>query len=210
MDEKTLIERAGKGDEAAFETLVRTHEKMVYNLALRMTGSREDAFDLSQTTFLKAWHAISLFQFDSKFSTWLCRIASNTCIDFLRKEKRRGVVSLTVPDEADRLYELSVADERLNPAVIVEVTAQRDAVFQALQALPKDYRVALSLRAIEDMSYEEIAEALDVKAGTVKSRISRAREMLRQHFAGNLSEDTSSKQEKGGGAEMKEVKHTCP
>lgn len=198
MDEKTLIERAGKGDEAAFETLVRTHEKMVYNLALRMTGSREDAFDLSQTTFLKAWHAISLFQFDSKFSTWLCRIASNTCIDFLRKEKRRGVVSLTVPDEADRLYELSVADERLNPAVIVEVAAQRDAVFQALQALPKDYRVALSLRAIEDMSYEEIAEALDVKTGTVKSRISRAREMLRQHFTGNLSEDTSSKQEKGG------------
>ena len=198
MDEKKLIERAGQGDEAAFEALVRTYEKTVYNLTLRMTGNRDDAFDLTQTTFLKAWHAISLFQFDSKFSTWLCRIASNACIDFLRKEKRRSVVSLTVPDEADRLYELSVADERLNPAVIAEAAAQREAVFEALQALPKDYRVALSLRAVEDMSYEEIAEVLAVKTGTVKSRISRAREMLRQHFAGNLSEAASSKQEKGG------------
>ena len=198
MDEKTLIKRAGQGDERAFEELVRSYEKTVYNLTLRMTGNRDDAFDLTQTTFLKAWHAISLFQFDSKFSTWLCRIASNACIDFLRKEKRRNTVSLTVPDEADRLYEIAVADERLNPAEMIEAAAQKAQVMEALNALPADYRVALSLRAIEDMSYEEIAAALDVKTGTVKSRISRAREMLRQHFSGNLSNNSSSKQEKGG------------
>lgn len=198
MEEKTLIKRAGQGDESAFEELVRAYEKTVYNLTFRMTGNRDDAFDLTQTTFLKAWHAISLFQFDSKFSTWLCRIASNACIDFLRKEKRRNTVSLTVPDEADQLYEVTVADERLNPAVIVEAAAQKELVMEALNALPADYRVALSLRTIEDMSYEEIAAVLDVKTGTVKSRISRAREMLRQHFSGNLSGDFTSKQEKGG------------
>lgn len=198
MDERTLIKQAGQGDEAAFEELVRTYEKTVYNLALRMTGNQDDAFDLAQTTFLKAWHAIGLFQFDSKFSTWLCRIASNACIDFLRKEKRRGTVSLTMPDDADQLYEVDVADERLDPAAVFAANIQREQVLEALGALPADYRVALSLRAIEDMSYEEIAAALDVKTGTVKSRISRAREMLRQHFSGNLSETFSSEQEKGG------------
>lgn len=198
MDEKTLIVQAGQGDENAFEELVRTYEKTVYHLAFRMTGNRDDAFDLTQTTFLKAWHAISLFQFDSKFSTWLCRIASNACIDFLRKQKRWNTVSLTVPDEADQLYEIAVADERLNPAEMIEAAAQKEQVIKALNALPVDYRVALSLRAIEDMSYEEIAAALDVKTGTVKSRISRAREMLRRHFSGNLSDCSSSKQEKGG------------
>lgn len=198
MDERTLIKQAGQGDEAAFEELVRTYEKTVYNLALRMTGNQDDAFDLAQTTFLKAWHAIGLFQFDSKFSTWLCRIASNACIDFLRKEKRRSTVSLTMPDDADQLYEVDVADERLDPAAVFAANIQREQVLEALGALPADYRVALSLRAIEDMSYEEIAAALDVKTGTVKSRISRAREMLRQHFSGNLSETFSSEQEKGG------------
>lgn len=198
MDEKTLIKQAGQGSEAAFEELVRTYEKTVYNLTLRMTGNRDDAFDLTQTTFLKAWHAISLFQFDSKFSTWLYRIASNACIDFLRKEKRHRTVSLTVPDDADRLYEMAVADERLDPAVIAEAASEREKVLEALNMLPKDYRLALSLRAVEDMSYEEIAKALEVKSGTVKSRIFRAREMLRRHFSGNLSELSSSEQEKGG------------
>lgn len=198
MDERTLIRQAGQGDERAFEELVRTYEKMVYNLSFRMTGNRDDAFDMTQTTFLKAWHAISLFQFDSKFSTWLCRIASNACIDFLRKERRRNTVSLTAADEAEQSYEISVADERQNPEKLMEAEERREQVMRALQALPADYRVALSLRAIEDMSYEEIAAALDVKTGTVKSRISRAREMLRQHFSGNLSGIPSSKQEKGG------------
>lgn len=198
MDEQALIKQAAKGSEAAFEELVRTYEKTIYNLALRMTGNREDAFDLTQTTFLKAWHAISLFQFDSKFSTWLCRIASNACIDFLRKEKRRRTVSLTSLDDEEQPGEIPVADLDADPAVIAEAASEKERVLSALHALPQEYRIALSLRAIEDMSYEEIAAALDLKTGTVKSRISRAREMLRQNFAGNFSENKASKQEKGG------------
>lgn len=198
MDERTLIRQAAKGSEAAFEELVRTYEKTVYNLALRMTGNREDAFDLTQTTFLKAWHAISLFQFDSKFSTWLCRIASNACVDFLRREKRRRTVSLTLLDDEEQPYEIPAVDLDADPAVIAEAASEKERVLAALYALPQEYRMALSLRAMEDMTYEEIAAALDLKTGTVKSRISRAREMLRQSFAGNFSENKASKQEKGG------------
>ena len=200
MDERTLIQQAGAGDERAFEQLVIAYQKPIYNLALRMTGNRDDAFDLTQETFLKAWHAISLFQFDSKFLTWLCRIASNTCIDFLRKERRRQTVSLTAMDDLDETYEIDVADPDQDPAKIIETAMDRDAVYQALQMLPAEYREALSMRVMEDMRYEDIAEALNVKPGTVKSRISRAREKLRQHFSGNFSASASSESMKGGEA----------
>lgn len=196
MDE--LIRKAGAGDEHAFEQLVIAYQKPIYNLLLRMTGSREDAFDLTQETFLKAWHAISLFQFDSKFLTWLCRIASNTCIDFLRKERRRQTVSLTAVDDRDETYEIDVADATLDPAQIVEQVMDRDAVLQALQQLPPEYRIALSMRVLEEMRYEDIAEALDIKPGTVKSRIARAREKLRLQFCGNFSPSCSSESTKGG------------
>lgn len=198
MDEKTLIQRSGAGDEAAFEQLVVAYQKTIYNLALRMTGNRDNAFDLTQETFLKAWHAIGLFQYDCKFRTWLCRIATNTCIDFLRKERRRQTVSLTAIDDMDETYEIDVADESLNPAEILEQTMDRESVYAALQALPPEYRAALSMHVMEDMRYEDIAEALDVKPGTVKSRISRARQRLRQQFFGNFSSSDTSKSMKGG------------
>lgn len=198
MDEKSLIQRAGAGDEQAFEQLVIAYEKPIYNLALRMTGSRDDAFDLTQETFLKAWHAISLFQFDSKFITWLCRIATNTCIDFLRKERRRQTISLTAMDDMDEVYEIDVADGSLDPAGILEKTMDQEAVYAALQQLPPEYRAALSMHVIEDMRYEDIAEALNVKTGTVKSRIFRARERIRQQFLGNFSSLKTSKSMKGG------------
>lgn len=171
---------------------------MVYNLVLRMVGSREDAFDLAQETFIKAWHAISLFQFDSKFSTWLCRIASNTCIDFLRKERKRKMISLTVLDDEDAQYEIPVADSRMDPAEITQERWDRQVVYDALQSLPAEYRTVLSLRAIEDMSYEEIGDVLDLKQGTVKSRIARAREKLRRELCGNFSLNHTSDKEKGG------------
>lgn len=200
MDERTLIQQAGAGDAQAFEQLVIAYQKPVYNLALRMTGNREDAFDLTQETFLKAWHAISLFQYDCKFLTWLCRIASNTCIDFLRKERRRKTVSLTAMDDLDETYEIDVVDPSQDPAGIVEQTMDREAVYQALQQLPPEYRAALSMRVMEDMRYEDIAEALNVKPGTVKSRISRAREKLRRELFGNFSASASSESTKGGAA----------
>lgn len=197
MDERALIEAAGKGDGKAFETLLRQHEKMVYNLCLRMTGDREEAFDLSQETFIKAWHGISLFQQDSKFTTWLCRIASNTCIDYLRKQKRRKVVSLTVEQE-EKTQQQDIADESLDPAYLAEKAADHALVQEAFRKLPEDDRIILSLRAIEDMSYQEIGEALELKPGTVKSRIARAREKIRRSLGGNFFGEASSEKGKGG------------
>lgn len=198
MDEKERILRAGKGDEAAFEALVKQYEKTVYNLCYRITGDREEAFDLSQETFIKAWHAISLFQFESKFVTWLCRIASNTCIDFLRKQKKKKNLSLTSLDDEAVTYERDIADSQFDPAVMLEKSTDQELVRQAFRSLPEQDRLILSLRAVEDMSYLEIGEALNLKSGTVKSRIARAREKIRRSFDGNFLSENASKRQKEG------------
>lgn len=196
--EERLIKAAGKGDQDAFEELVKQNEKMVYNLCLRMTGDRDEAFDLSQETFIKAWHAISLFQFDSKFTTWLSRIAVNTCIDYLRKQKKKQTVSLTGLDDENIPIELAIADDSMDPAVLAQRSADRALVQEAFRALPRDDRLILSMCAIEDMSYQEIGEALNLKIGTVKSRIARAREKIRRNLGGNFPGKVSSEKGKGG------------
>lgn len=198
MDEKELILRAGQGDENAFEELVKLYEKTVYNLCCRVTGDREEAFDLSQETFIKAWHAISLFQFESKFATWLCRIASNTCIDYLRRQKKKKNLSLTSLDDEDTAYQREIADHQFDPAVMLEKSADQELVRRAFRELLEQDRLILSLRAVQDMSYAEIGEALDLKSGTVKSRIARAREKIRRNFEGNFLSETASKKKKEG------------
>lgn len=198
MDEREIVERAGKGDEDAFEQLVTAYESMVYNLSLRMTGDRDEAFDLTQETFLKAWHAVALFQFDCKFSTWLCRIASNTCIDHLRRQRRHPTLSLTALDEENIPYERAIADSSQDPAGLLEQVLDREMIDSAMKRLPPDDRLILSLRAIDGMSYAEIGEAMALKAGTVKSRLARAREKMRRLLDGNFSEKASSDSGKGG------------
>ncbi len=177
--EDELIVRAGAGDEAAFEQLVVAYEKRIYNLTLRMTGSRDDAFDLTQETFLKAWHGISLFRFDSSFATWLCRIACNACTDHLRRQRRRRTVSLTELEDESIPYAAAVVSSTQDPAGIAEEKLGREAVCEALGQLPPEFRMVLTLRALEELSYEEIGEALDLKPGTVKSRLARARQRMR-------------------------------
>lgn len=199
MDEQELIQRAGQGQESAFEQLVKTYEKPVYNLCLRMCGDRDEAFDLAQETFLKAWHAISLFQGEGKFQTWLMRIASNTCLDYLRKKRRRNLVSLTELDDESQPIERQIADYEADPALLAERAQDHQAVRDAMDKLPPNDRLILSMRAIQDMSYQEIGEALELQPGTVKSRIARAREKLRRSLDGNFSEKTSSDRVKGGG-----------
>lgn len=198
MDEQELIHRAGHGSEEAFEQLIRVYEKPVYNLCLRMCRDRDEAFDLSQESFLKAWHAISTFHGESKFQTWLLRIASNTCIDFLRKKKRRNTISMTELDDLDQPIERQIADYSQDPALLAEKAQDHEAVRAAMAALPVHDRLILSMRAIEDMSYQEIGDALELPPGTVKSRISRAREKIRRSLGGNLSAFSASDKRKGG------------
>jgi len=176
--EQAVIRRVLDGETDAFEELVLAYQKNVYNLALRMTGNEEDAFDVSQDAFLRAYNALSGFRGDSKFSVWLYRLTSNISIDYLRRRTRSRAESLTVLDEDDEPTELDIPDERFSPEALTEKRELRRAVREGLVLLPEDYRKILTLREIGGLSYEEIAQALDLEVGTVKSRLFRARKKL--------------------------------
>lgn len=197
-EENDAVRRVLDGDADAFSLLVEAYQKNVYNLALRMTGNSEDALDMAQEAFIRAYNSLSSFRGDSKFSVWLYRIVSNVCLDFLRARKGRTAVSLsqTGPDGEDAALE--IPDERALPEAELERALTRDAVRRGLQALPDDQREILLLREIQGLSYEEIAAALSLEGGTVKSRIFRARKKLCAYLLadGNISEVVSSTQTK--------------
>lgn len=196
-EEKALIQRVLDGDHEAFAGLVAIHEKQVYNLCLRMTGDPEDAMDLSQEAFLKAWRGLRFYKFESAFSTWLYRLTSNVCIDHLRRQKRRPAVSLTVGDEEE---ELDVPDTEPLPEEQVLQNETQSAVAAAMNQLEEEFRLILTLRVVEERSYEEIADILDLKVGTVKSRIARARIKLKKILlqnGNNFQQNPSNHTERG-------------
>ena len=196
----SIIRDVQSGNVNAFEAIVREYEKNVYNIALRMGLEREDALDVSQESFLKAYHALGNFRGESKFSVWLYRIVSNTCLDFLRERKRRAEVSLSVEDDEGEAGEREIGDESLSPERLYERKLTRETVQRGLLSLPEDQREILLLREIQGMSYEEIGRVLSLESGTVKSRIFRARRKLCEFLAedGNISLPPSSKRTGGG------------
>ena len=200
MDELTLVLQAAKGDHSAFEQLVLTYQKPVYNLALRMTGNAEDANDLAQEAFLNAWRGLPNFKFDSSFSTWIYRLTSNACISFLRQRKRRSTVSAVYLDDENEEQEFSFPDPAPQPEEKLIRQEEHDLVREALESLEPEYREALSMSVFAGQSYAQIAEILGVKEGTVKSRISRAREKIRKKLlqSGNKFGSVSSNDTKGG------------
>lgn len=176
-EELEIVRAVQNGDSDAFEKLLLENQTKVYNLALRMVGNADDAFDMTQEAFIKAFSSISGFRGDSRFSVWLYRLTTNICLDFLRREKRRPHSSLTyTEDSGDREFE--IPDERFSPQEEAEKKELREAVRRGLALMPADYRAILLLREIDGLSYEEIGDALSLEAGTVKSRIFRARKKL--------------------------------
>ena len=194
------MRRVLEGDVNAFEDLVTEHEKGVYAIAQRMTGNAEDAADMTQETFIKAYNSLSSFRGDSKFSVWLYRIATNVCLDFLRSRSRKPTVSLSVEDDDGEETQMDIADESQSPEQLLERGLTRDAVRRGLKSLSPEYRQILLLREIQGLSYEEIAEALALEVGTVKSRIFRARKRLCAFLLedGNISEFSASGKMEGG------------
>ncbi|MBQ6465148.1 MAG: sigma-70 family RNA polymerase sigma factor [Oscillospiraceae bacterium] len=198
--EETCIRQILNGDVNAFEGLVTAYEKNAYNLALRMLGDPQDAEDVTQEAFLKAYQSLSSFRLDSRFSVWLYRIVSNLCLDQLRRRQRRPEQSLTVENDEGEEAQQDVPDENFSPEALLERKLTREAVRRGLDALPDEQRQILLLRELEGMSYEEIGQALSLEPGTVKSRIFRARKRLCVWLLrdGNLPDAFSSKQEEGG------------
>ncbi len=199
-EEARCIRRVLSGDTNAFEALVSEYETNAYRLALRTLGSAEDAEDVTQEAFLKAYRSLESFRLDSSFSVWLYRIVSNLCLDLLRRRQRRPESSLSVEDDEGEESELEVPDESLSPEKLLEQKLTREAVQRGLAALPDDYRQILLLRELEGLSYEEIGAALSLEAGTVKSRIFRARKKLCAFLLrdGNLPDSIASKYTEGG------------
>lgn len=180
MTEQELIARAKAGDDEAFAQLMRDNEKRIYNLTLRMTGNPEDAMDLAQEAFLNAWRGLKFFKGDSAFSTWVYRLASNACIDHLRRKKRRQDIDLPMPADEEDDSQPDIPDERFQPEQELERQELRRAVADGLEQLSDEHRQVLVMREINGLSYQEIADVLDLEAGTVKSRIARARNSLRK------------------------------
>ncbi|MBR2383612.1 MAG: sigma-70 family RNA polymerase sigma factor [Anaerotignum sp.] len=183
LKERELIRRAKQGDMLAFEELILKHEKIVYNVALRMMNHSEDAKDISQEVFLKAYRSLGNFDERSQFSTWLYRITHNTCIDEMRK--RKGKQSYSLEEELENeegSMQRQIADEGDTPEESLLREEQKSEILQALDTLSEEHKAAVILRDVKGLSYEEIAEILELSLGTVKSRISRARNQLKKEI----------------------------
>ena len=200
--ENEIIRSVLRGNVNDFEKLVTAYEKNVYNIALRMVGDPEDAADMTQETFIKAYRALSSFRGDSKFSSWLYRIASNVCLDFLRSRSRHPQVSLSTVDEDDRAT-FELPDMRQNPEEQLMKKLGMEAVRRGLEQLPEQQRQILVLRELGGLSYAELAQTLGLEEGTVKSRIFRARKRLGALLLrdGNISGSAASISGKGGSEE---------
>ncbi|MBI2897793.1 MAG: sigma-70 family RNA polymerase sigma factor [Deltaproteobacteria bacterium] len=185
--ENRLIERLKSRDETAFNEIVGLYQSRVYNLVYRMLGSREEAQDVAQEVFITVFKAIHLFRGESKFSTWLYRIATNHCKNRLKYLGRRAVYPKTPLDdlsERDQLESASMSTsgtvdrpDRLLEGVEVERLLQ-----EAMVELDEDHRLLIVLRDIQNLSYQEIAEITQLAEGTVKSRLHRARAALRERL----------------------------
>ncbi|HHW32327.1 MAG TPA: sigma-70 family RNA polymerase sigma factor [Clostridiaceae bacterium] len=179
--EKKLLDRAKNGDVVAFEELIEKHQKKVFNLALRMLGNHEDAYDIAQEVFIKVYKAIKNFKEESSFSTWIYRIATNTCLDELRRRKNKNIVYIDEDIKSeDSDMKRQLEDSGPTPDLITEKKEIKRIIYNAIEKLPDQHKSALILRDIQGFSYEEIARILECPEGTVKSRINRGRKTLKE------------------------------
>jgi RNA polymerase sigma-70 factor (ECF subfamily) len=179
-DDLTLVERHRRGDPSAFEEIFRRYERMVFNLAFRLSGNREEAADLSQDVFLRVYRHVGRFKGRSSLKTWIYRVAVNCCRS---RAARRRPATQALPEAAEQVLE-QLQDETTSPE---RRALARDAGRQlaaALRRVQRPYREAVVLRDVEGMSYGEIAAVLGVRLGTVRSRIARGREQLRRIVEG--------------------------
>lgn len=176
--DQVLVERVQNGEKQAFDILVLKYQQKIISLISRYVSDQSEALDLAQETFIKAYRALPTFRGDSAFYTWLYRIAINTAKNFIVAQGRRppGVdIDVNTAEQYEGAHALK---EYASPERIAIKDEIADVVFQAIECLPEELRVAITLREIEGLSYEEIAQTMDCPIGTVRSRIFRAREAV--------------------------------
>lgn len=181
LSDHQLIEATKNGDEDAFAEIVRRYQNPLTNYLYRMLNDYEEAVDLAQESFVRVYFAIERYHSDYAFSTYLYRIGTNLAISEIRKRKRRKLFSLTglYQYDGDEDKEFQPEDDKPLPEDDLVTDEKREVIEKAIIALPEKYRVPIILREIEEKSYEEIAEILELGLGTTKSRISRGRGLLR-------------------------------
>lgn len=184
-----LVKKTLAGNTASFGTLVERYKNRVYNIAYRMLNNPEDAEDIAQEVFISAYKSLHNFDTQKRFEPWICRIANNLCIDFLRRRKYQSV---SLNENGGYLDEeanvIQIPDKSPGPHKLAENTELKEIMERTISELPPKYRIALMLRYIEDFTYSEIADALDMSVETIKTHIHRGREMLKKRLRLHLGE----------------------
>lgn len=178
VNDFNLVIRAKDGDQKAYAELMQRYKDSIYYMALKMVNNKDDAMDLTVETFGKAFENIDRYKPDFAFSTWLFRIATNNCIDFIRKKKLHLVSIDSVVDDDGDDRPLQIKSDTLNPEEVSIKKQQGEQLRFLVDKLPQRYKTLIILRYYEELSYEEIATQLDLPLGTVKAQLFRARDFL--------------------------------
>jgi len=185
-DVRLLVRQAQAGDVRAFEELVTLYQDKVYNLSYYLAGNYTDAQDLAQEVFVKAYTSLGSFRQDADLGTWLHRITVNLWLNIRRRQKNSRVFSLDDPvqtGEGEITRTVAAVDPAGDPVEVLEIQELQERVQKALLSLPEEFRTVLVLREMEDYSYDDIAEAMQCSLGTVKSRLNRARQALKEKIS---------------------------
>lgn len=180
VNDRELVAIAVEGFDGSFEELVRRYQRPISAYVYRMVGNYESALDLTQEIFIKVYNSLNRYRAEFKFSTWIYKIAHNAAVDHLRRTATREQ-PLVMGPEGDS-FDLPLESARLSPEQESERKERRSEIEAVVRALPANYRELIILRHSQDLSYEEIVEVTGLPLGTVKNRLFRAREMMRQQF----------------------------
>jgi RNA polymerase sigma-70 factor (ECF subfamily) len=183
-NEVELIRLAQKGDERAFEEIINRYSNRVINLATQIMGSRDEGWDVAQEVFISIWKNIKSFDTTRNLYPWIRRITINTCYEELRRRKRDRETFLDDVEEEEP--SIDIPDETYLPDDNFSKIELKEVIEKAFETLPEHYRVTLWLRVVENLTYEEIAETLNINIGTVKSRINMARKLMRDRLKSYL------------------------
>jgi len=188
--DEELVQKAQQDDERAFGKLVERYESKVYSLAMKMLRNPEDAEDVLQDTFLRAYRGIKSFQGNSTFSTWIYRITANSALMRLRKKQ---LPTVSIDDADERETPINIADWSPGPVEQLLTQETQKAMDEAIAALPPEFKQVFILRDVEELSNAEVAEILDLSVAAVKSRLHRARLKVRNRLAVYFSDAKSSR-----------------